>query len=92
MIITPFQRKILKEMLSSSGHIFRTPGGFWVTDPSRNVETEPLVDNVRRTWCDVQTVRALERRGLIERVNQFPEEWRDTRKLTPAGAQAAMEE
>ena len=91
-MVTDFQMKILRRMVATSGHIFRTPGGFWVTDPSRNVEDQPLVKNAARTWCDIRTVRALERQGLIERIHQYPEEWRDTRRLTVEGAVAAIRE
>jgi hypothetical protein len=62
-----------------SGELERLPGGFWCTAATpRDYRGCPV------WWCDIRTVRALERLGLIERCNVFPEEWRDPRKLKTA--------
>jgi hypothetical protein len=63
----------------SDGVLERWPGGFWTT---------PGMERESHGWpvwsVTVQTVRAMERLGLLRRLHRYPEEWRDDRELTDA--------
>ena len=58
------------------GSLVRLPGGFW-TYPGCKLRA----DTVPTWWVDVRTVRSMERQGILERTNEYQEEWRDTRRL-----------
>ena len=78
----------LRRMATSNGIIQRIPGGFWISGnivikPNGSPESAPL-QPLNEVWCDIQTVRAMERRGWIERLNEL-DEWRDPRRITDAG-------
>jgi hypothetical protein len=70
------QYNILDLMNAGDGLIHRERGGFWVVTNDPNHELG---------WCDIRTIRAMEKAGWVERTNAFPEEWRDVRRITPAG-------
>src|SRR5208337_5356908 len=74
------QRTILDLMDGFDGFIHREPGGFWVMTGDQNHKLG---------WCDIRTIRAMEKAGWVERTNSFPEEWRDIRRITEAGRLAA---
>ncbi len=75
-----FQLETLRKMLKADGTIRRLHGGFWVSSERLQVNGLPAERS-----CDVRTVRALEKRGWVERTNTHPEEWRDVRRITEAG-------
>ena len=82
------QAKVLRAMAADGERIVRLPGGFWVT-PSVTLDTirsAPYAEP--KPYTSIQTVRAMERKGLVERTHEYPEEWRDTRRLTAAGRAA----
>lgn len=91
---TTTQLEVLKGMMSGDGTIHREKGGFWLWwtpagydkwgSPLREGETSTL-GREGVSWCDIRTVRAMEKRGWVERTMRFPEEWRDPRKITDAG-------
>jgi hypothetical protein len=75
--LTKTQRGVLDTLAEHhQATLIRVSGGFW-TYPTcpRKAGTIPT------WWVDVRTVRAMERQGHLERTNEFPEEWRDTRRL-----------
>jgi hypothetical protein len=75
--ISPTQQVVIDRMREADGRIFRLPGGFWT------VSTATVKDGVPDWWCGTQTVWAMEKRGLLQRTNKFPEAWRDDRMLSP---------
>jgi hypothetical protein len=75
------QIDVLRHMRDGSGVIVRFPGGFWITPETPIKETH----NVPEWSVTIPTIRALERLHLLERNHEFPEEWRDPRRLTPDG-------
>jgi len=70
---------------ASPGVLERWPGGFWTT---------PGMERKEHGWpvwsTTVQTVQALERKGLLRRMFIYPEEWRDDRQLTEAWLDLAL--
>jgi GNAT superfamily N-acetyltransferase len=83
------QRKMLEAMVAGNGTIWRVKGGFWVTKEPLGFRPDGLPMYAEgQSSCGVQTVRALEKAGLVIRTNAFPEEWRDTRRITDAGRNA----
>lgn len=78
------QLEVLRVLVREGKPISRLPGGFWSIEGTP--ERRPGVPS----WSTgVQTVRSLEERGLLERTNRYPEEWRDDRRLTQLGREAA---
>jgi hypothetical protein len=70
------QADFLTHAREHGGKIVRKPGGFWHAEGAK-MNTK----GVPEKWVSVQTVRALERKGQIARTNEFPEEWRDSRRV-----------
>lgn len=61
-------------MAQDGGRLVRRPGGFWTTpNAGTNKYGAPF------WYVSVQTVRAMERKGLLRRTHELPEEWRDPR-------------
>lgn len=75
------QLDTLRRMAADTGRIERTKGGFWITPNT------PPGDHgfAYKWWASVLTIRAMEKRGLIERTRELVEEWRDPRRITAAG-------
>jgi 8-oxo-dGTP pyrophosphatase MutT (NUDIX family) len=84
---TATQLTALGGMMSGDGTIHRERGGFWVWRPIKEYDKfgVPIWEGEKSAWVDIRTVRAMEKRGWVERTNTFPEEWRDVRRLTDAG-------
>ena len=80
MKLSATQIEVLQRMGEGSGAIIRLPGGFWATP-----ETKVRANGVPEWSGTIPTIRALERLHLLARAGEFPEEWRDTRRLTPDG-------
>lgn len=78
---SPTQVEMLK-LMRTDGPLRRLAGGFWVAGVRELNYNGAPVDS---PWCDVRTVRAMEKRGWVERSGAFTEEWRDSRLLTDAG-------
>lgn len=78
MTLSPTQQKVLDTLAAAgASRLVRRPGGFW---------TYPACLNKGKTdvplwYVTVNTVRALEHKGYLERTFDYPEEWRDTRRL-----------
>lgn len=91
---SPSQSKALSRMVAGDGTVWRIQGGFWISSNDAlayiNHERSAFVENIdlNDIWCDVRTIRAMEKQGWIERTNTFPEEWRDTRRITTKGREA----
>lgn len=76
--LSPTQQGVLDTLTEQhQSRLIRVQGGFWTypTCPRKGDGTIPT------WWVDVRTVRAMEKAGLLVRVNEFVEEWRDTRAL-----------
>jgi len=76
-------------MVAADGTVRRIPGGFWISGDipldARGSPSHAPGQPLSEVWSDVQTIRAMERRGWVERTNAFVEEFRDTRRITDAG-------
>lgn len=79
----------LKLALMGDGRLYRWPGGAW------RGNRPPTPEEVRagaflsgEPYTTVQTVRGLETRALLVRINPTAEEWRDPREITAAGRAA----
>lgn len=81
--ISPTQQKVIDEL--SGERLVRLEGGFWVPESrvpeGMDYRRESLQTALQNWWVDIRTIRALERMGYLERCNDFPEEWRDSRRL-----------
>ena len=67
---------VLATLPTANQRLVRWPGGFWTHPQAR--EVRPGVPD----WSiGVQTVRSMERAGLLVRAGEHPEEWRDPRVL-----------
>jgi hypothetical protein len=74
--MSPTQRAMIAHVKEHGGKIIRKPGGFW------HAEGAPMdAKGIPEKWVQIQTVRALERKGVLERTNEHPEEWKDSRRL-----------
>lgn len=71
------QQQVLRKLQDHAPAVLvRRPGGFWTWDGC-----PADVRGVPAWWVTVQTVRALERLGVLERTNRYQEEWLDSRQL-----------
>lgn len=75
--------------MEGDGTLIRYPGGFWQSPNCEKTE-QWLTGNIAPAGdsVGVQTILALENKGLVVRTNQYPEEWRDTRRITALGNKA----
>lgn len=81
--LSPTQQKMVDHLRASpSGKMVRVDGGFWVAYEDVDAVLR-RVFGIKAPWCDIRTVRALEKAGVLRRTNEFLEEWRDTRSLVP---------
>lgn len=78
----------LRAVLGKAPTLYRVPGGFWTYRGcmSKTGAHRMGIDNDDRhsipDWSvTIQTVRAMERAGLLRRLNVHREEWRDERGL-----------
>ena len=88
--LNPVQRVVLEHMKDGKP-IIRFPGGFWIVDTPAGKDKwgVPLDAKGGTLWhTGVQTIRAMEKRGWIQRTNKWPEEWRDERTITNEGLTA----
>ncbi len=80
MKISPTMLDVLKH-LAGGQRLHRWPGGYWTTWPWERGKDFPFGE-----WhTDISTIRALERRGLVERCFADDREWCDERRITEAG-------
>lgn len=74
--LSPTQTAILAHVKEHGGKLVRKPGGFW------HAEGSPMdAKGIPEKWVGASTVHALERKGVLERTHEFPEAWRDSRRL-----------
>ena len=65
--------------------IYRLHWGFWVTKSTAMSKPADHEGPHPSWWVTIQTVRAMEKRGWIERVHASPAEWCASRRITQAG-------
>ena len=93
--------KTLVTMDHGGGKIIRYNGGYWTrpglkqegTQPPQGAEQRRLPtpdnpDHIEAGWHDINTLRAMERRGYIARENPTDPEWKSNRILTDKGRDA----
>ena len=77
--LSDYQRAFLERLVSLRvDRLIRFSGGFW-SYPEAPLDKRGAPPP--GLWVDVRTIRALEKAGLLVRLNRFPEEWRDERGL-----------
>lgn len=86
---TPTQLEVLRRMEANDKTIRRVPGGFWITADAVLTPREGYAAPDK--WCDIRTVRAMEKQEWVERTGTHPEEWRDERRLTVKGRALAFQ-
>ena len=74
--LSDHQADIVAHVKEHGGKIVRKPGGFWHAEGSKMD-----AKGVPEKWTQVQTIRALEAKGVLERTHEFPEEWKDSRRV-----------
>jgi hypothetical protein len=86
MALSRSQLGVIERLSASgaSGVLARWPGGFWAPPETpwewhKSLGHEPHM--APKWYTAVQTVRSLERLGLLTRSNRHPEAWRDDREL-----------
>lgn len=70
------QADFVSHVKANGGKIVRKPGGFWHAEGSK-MDAKGIPEK----WTQIQTIRALEAKGVIERTHEFPEEWKDSRRV-----------
>lgn len=78
--------EVLRRLLRDGGRLYPWPGGFWTTQPAPEGWRSGWPTG--RWYASTNTVRAMERHGLLERCFEDTREWRDVRRITEAGRQA----
>lgn len=74
MNLSATQQRVLDEMVASRRPLVRWPGGFWVLQGTEAEHRPGFNVPVPVGWfVTVQTVRAMERQGLLVRTHEFPE-------------------
>lgn len=74
--VTPTQLQVIAKLGETGSFLVRVDGGFWTYDGCGcNAAGHP------NWWVTVQTVRAMERKGLLQRDGFYVEEWKDHRSL-----------
>lgn len=74
--LSPSQEEVVRRLRESGQDLVRVLGGFWTL----RALGEPF-QGVPAWYVTTNTVKAMERRGLLERTSEYPEYWRDSRRL-----------
>ena len=75
---SPTQQAVIDTLTLVGRALVRVDGGFWTWDGC------PVNEAGHPTWwVPVQTMRAMEVRGWLQRDWYYVEEWKDHRSLTP---------
>ncbi len=81
MKLSPTQQETVDKMKAHGGKLVRLLGGFW-TYPGCSSRASGFTGAEIPDWyTSTPTVKALEKKGVIERTHEYPEEWKDVRKL-----------
>jgi hypothetical protein len=93
MKLSKTQQAVLDKMDETGQPLVRWPGGFW-SYKGCTVSHQGKLDHgtkysVPSWYCSAGTIKALDDRGLIKRLNVFPENWRDHRGLVTGGQPTA---
>jgi DNA-binding HxlR family transcriptional regulator len=86
--ITNTQAEALRKMHAENSVLRRVPGGFWTTSATQFRKS--IGGPVPEWWVTVGTIRALQRKGLIEKCGVDARDWADDRKLTRNGSELAL--
>lgn len=74
------QQGVIDKLRETHAVLVRVPGGFWTFD-----RCDVNAAGIPAWWVTWQTVRAMERQGLLQRTGRFTESWRDDRALVESG-------
>jgi len=77
--LSPTQQEVLDRMKESGAPMIRLPGGFWTYQGCLTRLSQGY--DVPEWHVSVQTIRAMEKKGLLVRSNLLVEEWKDPRVL-----------
>ena len=81
MKLSRHQQRVIQLIQENGGITFRLRGGFWVTPGTILDGRYPRFGE--KTW-NINTIRSLEKLGLLERTHKHEDEWRDVRRATGA--------
>lgn len=75
--LSPTQQRVLDALRAAGdgARMVRYKGGFWA------VSGATMRGDIPDGWVDIRTIEAMEKRGLLRRLNVWPEGWRDERGL-----------
>jgi hypothetical protein len=76
MKLSPTQSRTLEVVYRNGGKLVRRSGGFWTYPGCAEGKA-----GIPEFWIGVQTVRALETKGLLKRTHESADEWNDPRVL-----------
>ena len=81
--LTISQQMTIDKLKDKKVPLVRMDGGFWTYEgcPSKTEHSENGDYQCPDWWIAINTVRVLERYGLLIRTNKYIEEWRDNRVL-----------
>lgn len=77
MTPTATQQQVIDKLKEHPAHLVRLPGGFWTFDGCQVNQA-----GIPAWWVTWQTVRAMDRKGLLTRVHVHADAWKDHRALT----------
>ena len=92
--LTPKQVEALRMAVADDGHLRSIQGGWWTTSAGiaeHAAGGTPILSTWKSWTTQTHTVYALERRQLVERLQDDPRYWRATRRVTDAGRAALAE-
>lgn len=74
--VSPTQQQVILKLGETGAFLYRLAGGFWTYDGC------PVdAAGIPKWWVSWQTVRAMDRKGLLWRSRFYAEAWRDHREL-----------
>jgi hypothetical protein len=82
MKLSPHQQRVIQLIQENGGITYRLHGGFWVT-PGTILDGRSVPRFGQKIW-NINTIRSLEKLGLLERTHKHEDEWRDVRRATGA--------
>lgn len=74
--VTPTQQEVIAKLGETGKALTRVSGGFWTYDGCGIGAA-----GIPNWWVTLQTVRAMEKKGLLVRTGYYVEDWKDDRAL-----------
>lgn len=78
--VSPTQQQVIEKLGETRSFLYRVGGGFWTYDGCGISAA-----GIPEWWVSWQTVRSMERKGLLVRSWYYVEDWKDHRDLPRKG-------